>query len=757
VPTGRGWDPLAVSPAEAGRGAVDRDADGIVDDEDPLPAVYSPCHYDIDSDANPDDTDNCPRTYNPGQDDSDGDSLGDACDNCPTIANLDQRDVDTLDGIDDGTEFVPAQHDGVGDVCDICPHAVDTAQANCNEDAELAIWRRDGGVPGTERDYLHGDACDPTPCADTLLGSATRDGMWRANRISLDAVAAESTLARTGFRYCACPLALDNTEDERVACERALDVTRDNPGGTPCVTASECGPNGRCGTNGRCQLVQTVGQCGVLDTAGYRETNESLTPWRWTTMAFNSSSGTGVGAFQTHVEIDTTHEPADASETFQEDRFAFWDHQFTDMPRWQSLFSDLATPFHGVLWSHTPRARTLIGVELPPSWTPEYASHFTSGTLRFQAPVISIPGCIGPAFRLPTSGVIGDLPIPWVGFPCGGYDNPAITVGDGGVRVSLPSIGLPALPPLSYDPIGWIAAAEPAQFRPDLSVPLVALSTEGGRLSVRSAFGMFGGALVDVYTKACPKCTQALIALGSESAPPLRSGDARVLSASLGQVFSIGGIGPHGDLLNEAWAFDLSSRLWRRLPLPGALGTVRAATFDSTRHELVVLDELETSSRGSHGHGEGPRIMRILRVDPSGLYLNELATFPRLSGNDRFALGADQGGNIWVAASPEHTAEHVVLELVRGPHDGTVSLGRFLADGRGRIARGDAIRVERNGITVVVEDPRRGLETRGYRFGELGHDDHGHGGDHGDRSRDDGHGSDRDDHGRDHDDHGRTF
>lgn len=72
---------------------VDRDADGLLDDEDNCPDTANTiqsdidddgygddCDPDMDGDAVPNEIDNCPAEYNPLQEDYDGDHLGNACD-----------------------------------------------------------------------------------------------------------------------------------------------------------------------------------------------------------------------------------------------------------------------------------------------------------------------------------------------------------------------------------------------------------------------------------------------------------------------------------------------------------------------------------------------------------------------------------------------------------------------------------------------------------------------------------------------------
>jgi len=138
---------------EADNGFPDNDEDGIKDCLD----------VDRDGDGIPNDDDNCPDQWNADQNDNDKDQAGDVCDpdddndllpdpmdNCPMVWNPDQKDTDL---------------DGVGNACDQdtdgdgVPDGIDNCLLTPNEDQ--ADTDKDGA----------GDACDPDLDGDGVLNT----------------------------------------------------------------------------------------------------------------------------------------------------------------------------------------------------------------------------------------------------------------------------------------------------------------------------------------------------------------------------------------------------------------------------------------------------------------------------------------------------------------------------------------------------------------------------------------------------------
>ena len=199
---------------------VDRDGDGVLDDDDNCPDDSNPeqtdtdldgagnaCDDDDDNDLVLDVDDNCPFDANPEQFDLDGDGLGDVCDadldgdgvlnetdNCPDDPNEYQDDTDhdglgdacdaddDNDGICDtdqasdgcaagpdncSTVVNPDQADfdgdGIGDVCD-----ADVDGDGVDNDADNCPWVSNTAQDDTDFDG-DGDACDPDDDNDSVL------------------------------------------------------------------------------------------------------------------------------------------------------------------------------------------------------------------------------------------------------------------------------------------------------------------------------------------------------------------------------------------------------------------------------------------------------------------------------------------------------------------------------------------------------------------------------------------------------------
>ncbi|GAA4235885.1 hypothetical protein GCM10022291_18860 [Postechiella marina] len=125
--------------------SVDKDNDGILNEDDNCPSVSNANQLDTDDDGVGNICDNCINNYNPNQSDIDGDGIGDFCDddidgdgilnnidNCATNYNPNQEDNDN-DGIGDLCDF-DSDNDGVLDVNDNCPNEPNANQTDIDGD-----------------------------------------------------------------------------------------------------------------------------------------------------------------------------------------------------------------------------------------------------------------------------------------------------------------------------------------------------------------------------------------------------------------------------------------------------------------------------------------------------------------------------------------------------------------------------------------------------------------------------------------------
>jgi hypothetical protein len=163
---------------------LDRDGDGITNENDNCPYAYNPDQEDTDYDGIGDACDNCLIDANTGQEDSDSDGTGDICDQCPNDP-LDDGDGDGLCADNDNcpADYNPGQEDedgdGVGDVCDACPD--DTGNDNDNDGYCAAVDNcpevANPGQEDTDGDG-HGDVCDNCP---TIANADQQDSDFDGN------------------------------------------------------------------------------------------------------------------------------------------------------------------------------------------------------------------------------------------------------------------------------------------------------------------------------------------------------------------------------------------------------------------------------------------------------------------------------------------------------------------------------------------------------------------------------------------------
>jgi hypothetical protein len=696
-----GFDPTATP-------ENDRDADGYLDDEDDAPDHYNPCQEDRDDDGVWDRRDNCPAHANADQADRDADGIGDACDRCPD-AFATGLDSDLGPGVD--LDSSDAQPDGVPDECDVCPFVYDPDQSNCNLDAELVVRAREAavGVPEAERTPIRGDACHPTPCGETTVGLtltsfAGSTSTLRHDSIRVDAVAewedvaaARSRVvdAREGLRFCRCPVAFRLGDSLLARQECALEV------------ASDIDPRVR------------LGNCTIATPDPYDAEREDLTAWRWMTIpregvvARTREPGLPLPS-GLRAELPARHEVRAPEALHETDLRIDWRSE-DEWARWAGVYPDDPDPrgsagLDGVLWTHT--ARRFGGASA--TWSRELSSHYWSGRipLPYEAGRRFPPPCAGPVVSLAFSSRacafcagMASVPYAMMDFRICRPDDPRFRVDVG--NFLLDPDELPPIHPFSSASLAplrgwagrWVGPAEPPWQLPDGGLRYLAIEPDLGaigRVVVETDEG-----LRDVRSQ-CPvpgQCGEALavrsaITLAAGTGPAPRTDWIGIVSATRGELFVAGGRDEAGALLREVWALDPQSGRWRRLEASSSVGRPRAITYDATSDDLLVLDEVDAPRRASR--------MRLVRLAAEGGTADVVASWPRLTRHDRYALAMGHDGALYVAASGAPAA-HVVLRL--SPRRFGTFAPAGLAAGLGRLFP-DQLRVGSASVSLVVEAGR---------------------------------------------------
>jgi hypothetical protein len=727
----------------------DADGDGHRDSADTCPGIYNPCQLGTDSDADglDDDCDACPlnpeidvpiEAAEPDEDgdgypaqcdcnddrgrfatdddllenDRDGDLVFDSCDVCPERFNPDQSNLD-MDELGDVCDPCPldapasssadADRDGVPDECDNCP-VPNPSQANCNLDAEIqkgtAIFSPSLNVASGG----DGDACDPVPCGETLLGTS-RDGglvdglpteVVATRNVIVDGRAVDGappsmpTRARTGFRFCRCDLASSTSRPDsplvRVLC-------RD----------------------------EAVGGCGINDQDAYRASldPDSLEGPFWRHTAIDDQSTEAIEAVNAEVDLDYSLDPDNPDLVAShrgvwrvEDDFDRWSANFGDVLPGNSAFASIP----GVLWTYTPGLADVSNPDGSPHVFSDEVSdlshHYWSGEVSRREAPPDRPGClryVGPL--VPGQGCPlceASFPIPFLSSPfadalCGGVPEPPL--------LALPDLEIDPRDELAFDlePLlaaadsgaRWIAASEP--LGGDLPNPvgpqlaLIGASNELVGLVHQGDNGLFIDTADNPPPPPCEfgQCEPIpqLSLTGGPAIDDELGGAASVLSATRHRVWVLeGNAETYGGRVTVT-ALDRGLTRSERLPL----GRVLAAAYDAVRDVLYVLDEVQ---RG-RSHRRVARLVRLpASVDGS---LEVLRRWPRFGWTNRFALAPDHDGSLWLAASSRFA--HVVLRL--GPRSASQAPERWGATGfaAGWHELTDApVRVSKRGLSYVTQD-----------------------------------------------------
>jgi len=693
------------------RHTIDPDGDGQLLGE---LASTPPTTGDSDGDGIPDEgidldlADNCPMDANADQPDSDCDGVGDVCDNCITVANSDQGDCDgdrvgnpCQPGVDLGSD---------GDYCtDNCPGVTNPLQENCNLDAELAA-----GVP------LVGDACDPIPCGETRLETTrtpespipTRPGQTvRRNLVQVDPRASRFEQAFTGFRFCSCAAA----EDDSVR------------------------------TRNRCKFNQAggTGRCVINDILRYHTLDElSGAPWAEVSMDYPAPfirSGTD----RRHEVLLTYSRPPNG--VFRTQLESPWDQE-SDRTRWQSVFGfDPTGSLPGVLWTHGTRSFSAIPW---PANVEELASHYWSGDipepavsldpfpcLRYVGPWLSNGGCpfCEPAFPAPFVGLGGILG----GLPCGTpFDPPIIAIPDLPFLLS-DIVPFDPAPFFTQPDVRFIAASESTEWLPATGARLIGLRLDRSLavVLVETGHGIdLAGPQGCPSPNGCDTGGPFNPIPGLASAGMLAEPTAFVLSARRELLWALGGDMDSVEGMIEMR--DLNRDDASRVSAP--LGHVLAATYRAEDEALYVLDEVR-HGRGRHARRD-VRLLRVVANLTNQAEVQVEASWRRASNNQRFALVAAPGAGLWVVASPDSmrgAGAHVAL-LLRPVVEDDTDEDEPGHDDHGHGREGDREpswhlagwqfgpgllaevqpRADARGLSYIVEG-RDGQEAVGLRFADL--------------------------------------
>ncbi len=633
--------------------------------------------------------------------DPDGDRIPTPCDMCPWVRDFDQRDRNG-NGIGDacrcGDPRVPpgapcdvdTDGDEYPDDVDNCAGVPNADQRDCNADAEIH-------VPGAA---VLGDACDTTPCVTTVIESDT--GRGDASAIVIDRVRGDPTGTspgsfRTGFRFCPCSVASDNSSTSRDRCE-SFNVS-DRSGG--CEIA-----------NPALFLLPTT---PPLERADFRRV--TLSP----------------GSVDSVGRVDLVH---DLPIVFTFD--SGWDITRTDAPRWETAFPTFypastspspparGTPIHGVFWSLTlgPTAGTPFGGD-----PARLASSYFSGPIADTFALVGTPPPrepFVPFLPLPMDNgfcvFCGDqLPIPWAVLPCldrrcTGLDptDPSIALRDALVR---PSVA-PAFHPPGLELLGglgtarWAAAPEPFALDDAAALRFVALDASSA-LPVRLLTG--AGSLASFGKGGCPpeqQCFQfpltsaATVDAAGKESPPERSDFALAVSATRACAWIVGGRTSGGAELHDVWLYGATNASWQPLIFTGvALGRVRALAYAADEQALYLLDEIDAGRRAS---------VRLVRAAAFGGAAVVVGTWPRSRVSDAVVLAADGRAHLWLGAS--NGGAHAVTRLSRDARD------RWLADGfrasPGALER-DGAYANVRGLSIAVRRADGRSEIVGYDARDL--------------------------------------
>lgn len=684
---------------------------------------------DGDHDNVPDLCDTCPSVANRGQmqgieADSDGDGVPNVCDKCPGKPDVDSDgdgQLDCMDSCPCSPGVGDADEDGVCNSCDPnltdpnakvpvnlcakhcskqiidnCTDVKNTAQLNCNDDAERA------------RNALSlGDACDPVPCPgfqpthDTTVLSYSLEHKGYSGGIVIIEKYDEIIRAK-GLELS--PFGSHGTPDSSLSGTEVSTLVPSTPYRFCFNSLPEID----------CKADENVGDFFLSLTNNRAEEDEGSV---WHRVALG---GLTIGQDEPAAKYFHGQEVASRAWNWQGD-FAYWSAQW---PEKVPGVPSASYTGEGRFWAH---ARTLVGVtdlsqntgfhglkSAPTLAAPGLANHYEPTTVFEFRKVTNVnhmtptkedlilaahpcPTCPPPELALhadcPQCGLIQnrlDYDDIWMSQLITGFRDLPESVGvklrDGRVQNADSSLSKKVRQHLTDPLLRIVGQAEPsATIGQGAALPLaLALSKDG--TSVQDTLTLRGRSM-QAGSDACrSRCTTnevpflGAILQGPDAAslaaaddptpqgPPPRENFQAVYSRAIGAVFVVGGtlLGTN-EPIKDLWRGSAEGG-WTQIKIPSyEPQKVVSATYSFRDGKLWVLDNFKA----------GWEWARLVRINIETQEAEILGVWPKLGFYNRHWLLVDQDGSVLFVASSDKINKHTVIRLDNSGPEVKISLARM--------------------------------------------------------------------------------
>ncbi len=455
--------------------------------------------------------------------------------------------------LDTDNDFIPDQRDN-------CPNVRNTSQKNSNVDSELNQETSTGG-----------DACDAHPVGETQVFG------WQSNGGGVRSVTTDQIIVdthrnqaaadlETGLRFCRCFVGDEDTVQDRLDCEF--------------------------------EVGDGTGESLLDDVENYYGI---ASPW-------NHLSASSWLVEDTNEECNGPCDPEAPVSYSRPDRF--FDEEVTfewnlasDADAWNVDVSTGQFEMPGVLWTHTPGPWEQADDPLADR---KLQNHYLTMVLTSdQSGYSADPDDVGIGPFLARSPLCphcdAAFPVPYLAWsPCLGQggcsDIPEVRFADGawnatGLFTSGSTTGLGQVPGT------WFTASEPDDLLHGNGVRYAAIKSDGTQ--VNAVLNLTSGG----WQKVVPP------APGTK--PAARSEFGTVVSAAQNRIYVMGGVNGSGALLQDLWAYNLSTLTWSQISLSGTNkpNRVLAAAYAPYEAKLIVLDKVISGPTTTY---------RILRVPVAG-------------------------------------------------------------------------------------------------------------------------------------------